>query len=1095
MPPPAKRADELFLDAVELTAEQREAFLQEHCGDDDALRREVESLLRHDGGAAFLDAGAIAIRAADVLESAQEPDQAIPPQFDGYRILRRIGQGGMATVYEARQESPSRLVAVKVVHAGPGTRHLQRRFQQEIAVLGQLNHPGIARIYGAGSATTAAGKLPYYAMELVRGPTLTGYAAEHELSVRERLALIAQICDAVQFAHDKGIIHRDLKPANILVSDEATGSGAATERPSPASLRRSVAPSPVPKILDFGVARIIEADVQMTVQRTNVAQVIGTIPYMSPEQIRGDSAAIDVRTDVYSLGVLLYELIAGRLPHDVRNRPLAAAAQLIQETEPTRLSSISTVFRGDVETLVAKALEKDPARRFQSARELAADIRRYLHDEPILARPASTLYQLRKFAKRNRALVTAVAVVLLSLIASTIVSARFAISELAQRRIAERRAHRANVLAASAELLERAPSRARALLEQSGTADRASWEWRHLNATLNDGDIVLHGHAAAVTTLAFLGDGRVVSGSEDQTLRIWSPDDDAPPLVLRGHDAAVVRVLDDPTRHRLVSAASDGRLLGWDVATGAVTCKWDCGAPLVDFDISPDGTQIAALLAVVRDDGIAQSHRVQIRRLDTLEVIREWRATEGFPMRGCRFSCDGSELFLTLGSGIDRRNVVDGRRIELYRGSHEDTAVDACVDESGTMLATCASDKQIVLWDAQQFAERRTLKGHTGPVVCIAFGRDERLLASGSNDQTVRLWDTHSGRNVQTLMGHAGAVRALAYSRDGRWLASASDDATVRLWRTDALESSRSPRVLTGHKGVIYDAAFLRGGDTVVTSGWDDQTIRLWNAASGETLRVFENIPLRVEHFAISHDGATIAMASWGLDLLDIRDGAQTRFGKVGGRARSVAFSTDDSRIFTTAAPSASRRATVFQVWDAATGKLLDERGLNCDSIVWNCGDRVLLAQLGEHEATVSDAADGTTLFTFTPPAGGIERLRASRDGLRCVAACLNGSAIVMDARSGKLLATLQGHTEKVYDAVFLPDGSRIATCSNDNSIRLWRCDTFEEVLELRGHERYVHGLAFNDSGDRLASVSGDGTVRIWSAVPRESTPRPVDAH
>jgi tetratricopeptide (TPR) repeat protein len=267
-----------------------------------------------------------------------------------------------------------------------------KRFRHEAEILGRLRHPNIAQVYDAGTFDEGQGAQPYFAMERVKGEPLHRYAESKQLSTRDRLGLFVKVCDAVQYAHHKGVIHRDLKPDNILVDDFQE-----------------------PKILDFGIARVTDADIQATTLRTDIGQLIGTVPYMSPEQVSGDPSELDTRSDVYALGVVLYELMCGRLPHDLKNKTIPDAVRVIREEDPTPLSSINRVYRGDIETIVAKALEKEKDRRYQSPAELAADVRHYLADEPIVARPASTFYQLRKFARRNKTLVTAAAVVFVAL--------------------------------------------------------------------------------------------------------------------------------------------------------------------------------------------------------------------------------------------------------------------------------------------------------------------------------------------------------------------------------------------------------------------------------------------------------------------------------------------------------------------------------------------------------------------------------------------------------------------------------------------------------------------------------------------------------
>jgi eukaryotic-like serine/threonine-protein kinase len=361
----------------------------------------------------------------------------VPESIGHYRILRLVAQGGMGAVYEAEQEKPHRIVALKVIKPGYANEEMTRRFELESQALGRLHHPGIAQIYEAGSAETPFGVQPYFAMEFIDGVSLVAYANQHKLDTRARLRLLASICDAVHHAHQRGLIHRDLKPTNVIV--DASGQ---------------------PKILDFGIARITDSDGQAT-RETNVGQLIGTLPYMSPEQVMADPFEIDIRCDVYALGVILYELLAGELPFDLNRKAIHQAVQIIREQEATRLSALNRFYRGDIETIVAKTLEKQKSRRYDSAANLAADIRRFLNDEPITARPPSSAYQLQKFARRHRALVIGIAAVFVVLLAGIVASS-----------IESVRAKRAEVTARQAEVQERTERDRAVTAENSATQER-----------------------------------------------------------------------------------------------------------------------------------------------------------------------------------------------------------------------------------------------------------------------------------------------------------------------------------------------------------------------------------------------------------------------------------------------------------------------------------------------------------------------------------------------------------------------------------------------------------------------------------------------
>jgi tetratricopeptide (TPR) repeat protein len=379
-----QKIEDLFHSALARESSDRKAYLERACTGDEPLAREVASLLAQaDDPDGFLEAPALEVAARLLAKSAGPEARSHPAAIGRYRIVRILGEGGMGVVYEAEQDEPRRNVALKVIKFGLLTPDHLRRFRRETQALARLQHPGIAQIYESNTADTGFGPQPYFAMEFIRGLPLRQYAEAHQLGTRQKLALMSKVCDAVHHAHQRGLIHRDLKPGNILVDE--TGQ---------------------PKILDFGVSRVIHAEAQeddgpMTM-RTGLGELVGTLTYMSPEQVLGDPLEVDTRSDVYALGIILYEFLCGRLPYDVKRRQLPEAVRIIRDEAPAQLGSMDRSYRGDIETLVGKALEKDKSRRYSSAADLGMDIQRYLNDEPIMARRPSAGYQLQKFARRRR---------------------------------------------------------------------------------------------------------------------------------------------------------------------------------------------------------------------------------------------------------------------------------------------------------------------------------------------------------------------------------------------------------------------------------------------------------------------------------------------------------------------------------------------------------------------------------------------------------------------------------------------------------------------------------------------------------------------
>jgi hypothetical protein len=382
----------LLTEALDLPRGDRGRYLDGACVGDGPLRAKVEALLlAYDAGAEQLESPAPGGGGDGAGAEAM-----IGSRIGRYRVTGLIGYGGMGAVYEAEQDQPRRTVALKVMRPGLASRTALRRFELESQVLARLRHRGIAQIFEAGTHNSGTGvparAVPYFAMEHIRGAApITRFARDRSLPVCERLELFARVCDAVHHGHQQGVIHRDLKPSNILVDAEGE-----------------------PKIIDFGVARALDA--AGGTMATGSAQIVGTLQYMSPEQCAPGPEGIDTRSDVYALGVVLYELLAGRPPYDLSNASIPEGVRVIRETSPPPLGGISRALRGDIETIVCAAMEKDKARRYAAASDLASDLRRYLKGEPIAARPASAVYQLRVFAARHKPLAGAVAGVFLALV-------------------------------------------------------------------------------------------------------------------------------------------------------------------------------------------------------------------------------------------------------------------------------------------------------------------------------------------------------------------------------------------------------------------------------------------------------------------------------------------------------------------------------------------------------------------------------------------------------------------------------------------------------------------------------------------------------
>ncbi len=1157
----SNREEALFALALEKPVEKRPAFLDVMCDGDAALRQRLEALLSaHEQPETLLAMQAEAARPTIKLDFAEGPaDEAVGQTLGRYKLLERVGEGGCGVVYVAEQTEPvRRRVALKVIKLGMDTKQVVARFEAERQALAMMDHPNIAKVLDAG--TTETGR-PFFVMELVRGIRITDYCDQEKLGTKERLDLFIKVCQAIQHAHQKGIIHRDIKPSNILVT-----------------LHDGV---PVPKVIDFGIAKATEGRLTDATVYTQLHQFIGTPAYMSPEQAEMSGLDVDTRSDIYSLGVLLYELLTGKTPFDAQelmSQGIDAMRKTIREKEPVRPSTklsqtigaanVSSLkastsgkptteeevradsrrllriketihqLKGDLDWIVMKCLEKDRTRRYETANGLAADLRRHLNNEPVVARPPSTAYRFQKAFRRNKLVFTAGATVAGALVLGVVVSAWQAIratqateAESRQRVIAEaaqaqaqtkqheaeversraesekkraeaaelaarQRAYASDMNVARQALAENNLGRALDLLNrqrpQPGQKDLRGWEWRYLwKKTRSDALFTLSQEPAEIYSLAASPDGHwlAVGPVHQGGLAVWDLRTRRQVVRLAG-DETHAQAAFSPVEPLLAFTSSAFSANGphqthlwlWNTAKRELLAKISLDNDCLGLAFARDGRTLVT--------STLEGH-ITLWQMPAGTKLASFPSEQigGGPQVGFAAAPDLSLAVYALPEGKIRAiDLRDGKELWTALAAKEFITTLAFSPDGKTLASAAGfTESDIRLWEVATGKQIGHLKGHGSFVAALVFWPDGKKLASSSADQTIRIWDVGSQKCLDVLRGHRLEVWRLALLPDARTLVSGGKDGTVCLWDTSFIHDRPSRRTLPTDN--VVNSSFASDGRSLVTLTRQGQVTQ-WTDTDFQLGTPLVELEKNAVTSCFSEDGRFLA-AQWTNGTVEVWDLSRRillrRLTDAAGMVRTagpkasglVQFLPGGQKLITW-----SGRDNLLHEWNLFSGaeEQTWQAPLAFDSVAVSPDGRQCIALGWEGDFVLRNLKDKSQR---TPELNLLEGDLGcfSPDGKLFAAASSLGYAQVWDAATWQPLATLGGFLKGAHTLAFSADGKRLAVGGGDNeAVKLWDTESWQDVFTLEGQGTGYMGVWFSPDGNTITWGNKSGALHIWSA-------------
>jgi WD40 repeat protein len=1096
---PHPSVEQIFHEAREIKpGGAREAYLRGVCGIDIELRSKVEALLRAEA------------LAGDFLQRT-EPFEKAPPAggsaeqagdlIGRYKLLQQIGEGGFGTVWMAEQREPvRRRVALKIIKLGMDTRQVIARFEAERQALAMMDHPNIAKVFDAGA--TDSGR-PYFVMELVAGIQIVEYCDTEALDTRARLGLFEQVCRAIEHAHQKGVIHRDIKPSNVLVTLHDG--------------------RPVPRVIDFGIAKATDAELTEKTYFTEHRQMIGTPAYMSPEQADMPGLDIDTRSDIYSLGVLLYELLTGETPFDagqLLSKGFVEMMRIIREVDPpkpsTRLSTarrgavgprrggdprrLGAMVRGDLDWIVMKCLEKDRRRRYPTADGLAADVRRYLAGDAVSAAPPGVAYRARKFVRRHRSAVvgasafTAALLLGLSVAVAGFVDASTqrdlargaARDAVAAKGLAEAERSRADAQAEKLrhELYAAQIARVQRVLDSGGSEavkavlascdpELRGWEWDRLNWLSDRSKRTLRVHEGDHEGIVLYSPdgGRFLTTDNAGRVTVWDSESFQRLLeipVAPSADGIALTSAAFSADGSLIAAGTTGGTVGvYDASSGAMLKSFRTEDSRVrSVAIDPTGAYVVA------GSWLGPTLVWSLQTGERLLTLGD-RAERGEVLR---FTPDGSRLLIgSLANWVSLVEIPTGRVALSERGSSF-VVWDADLSPDSTAIASVGQDARIWMRNAATGRLKYAVSAGKGDPRALAFHPGGDVLAVAGGDGLITMYDVENGGRLGSLCGHESPVSSISFHPGGRFVLSYSRNGSVKLWHLGAAQDS-----VVYNAGVELTAVGFSAGDARLFLGGLNYGVR---SVDPRTLAPMSTEPAPVQEIhqmVLSGDGRLIGAS--GVASLQDREPTAAVY-DIEGRAlhrwpvceMPLAVSHDAHHIVSVEEPG------VAVVRDTRSGEIVRRVPIGSDRIrciAFGPGDASVITGGEDGLVRVIDAS-GVIAQTLRAHGGGVSGLLPlQRDGRLVTCSLKDNSVKVWEWPSGELLFDFDDAQIPVAIAVS-PDGSRLVAGGRGMGIPLWDLRTGRRTMTLTGITAQINGVAFSRDGRTVVSCGLDHSVRIW---------------